>query len=103
MPAESRRVLQHRAEQFVALGQVPQFKELQAEAVRKRDRILRVASKVLLSPEPVDQRRADYHRGFVDGMKYLTQDVIEGAERALERLDRGTSQQPEAEEGSDVW
>lgn len=47
------------------------------------------------------QRDIDHSRGFIAGMRYATRDVTAGAQRDLDKLDKGT--EPDEPEQEDYW
>jgi len=70
---------------LTALGQHPSWPDLQQVVADKEQTIRKVIVAQALGPNPVDQRQADYLRGFVHGMRWFLA-VPDQAEATLERF-----------------
>ena len=93
------RALRHRAEQLASLKKVEAFQFLAGEVQKKRGRMAeQLAAMILNGTEEVPQRQVDWNRGFIAGMLYVTENVISGAERKLEK-----DSEPEDELEEDNW
>lgn len=97
------KALRHRAELLASLKRVEAFLFLAGEAEKKGVAMRELVAQRVMSGEPLDvlQRQTDYDRGFVAGMRYITRDVIEGAERTAKKLEQaGADDKPEEK---DIW
>lgn len=72
-----RRELLTRSSSLNALSQHPSWPDIEAEVLRKRERLERemlvraLGSRAGRHAAPVDQREIDYLRGFIGGMEWL--------------------------------
>lgn len=99
----SERALRHRAEQLASLLQIDAFQALIRSANEKADRMRNALfSQVMLGVSlESNQRQIDYDRGFIDGMKYISERVPAAALSKLERNEFG--EEPETENTEDRW
>ncbi|HET6315975.1 MAG TPA: hypothetical protein VFG86_05935 [Chloroflexota bacterium] len=86
MNEAARRTLMTRGGALAALSQHPSWAQLEDEVGRKQQKIERhFIARAMRMNEPIDQREADYLRGFIHGMRWLVA-VPTHAESSLERF-----------------